>query len=300
MLVIAQPLRAKDYASAELTANRIEIHNDDGALFEAGSIAKYACSIAILRLADRDVLSLDDPIGAILPQFEDLPAGTVKLRHVLASRSGIADGLMPALRADPGKVMAITDPAQAAVQFSSGELAAEPDTLWSYDLVNWIIAQAVIEKATDLALDQALLQLVLEPAGMGSSEIFSGTTGAAFAPPAEPSRPLPRFLQCAGGLATTPIDLLALARFPHNGGLSAASLAELMEVNTPEQSYTLGGRYRMSNAGKPLSWQSGSNGAYKSLVVYDPESDRGFAAMTASGSDKGIQAGRGEWLADQD
>ena len=108
-------------------------------LYEAGSIAKFACTIAILRLADEGELSLDDPVGALVPALADLPAGRVKLRHVLANRSGIADGLAAAARADVGAVMAISDPAEAASRFGAGDLIKEPGSAWSYDLINWMI-----------------------------------------------------------------------------------------------------------------------------------------------------------------
>ena len=268
----------------------------DVSRYEAGSITKFACTLAILRLADAGRLSLDEPVGELVPSLAAIPAGQVALRHVLANRSGIPDGLQAALREDATAVAMLADPAMAAQKFGAGQLASEPGSEWSYDLINWIIAQAVIEKVSKQKLDRALTQLVFTPADMRDYRVFSGRGGIDFVKPAKPSRPLPGFLQCAGGLATAPADLLALLAFPHEGGLSDQALEELMTVTTPEEGYTLGGRFRETEAGMFLSWQSGSNGSYKSIAVYDPVSGLGFAAMTADGEDASIQAARKDWV----
>ena len=291
------------FAYAELSADgRIERGVEggyrDGALFEAGSITKFACTLATLRLHDRGTLDIDATLGALLPAFADTPIAPVTLRQVLQSRSGLADGLIPAFQSDPETVFATPDAVAAIRAFAAGELAFAPGSEWSYDLVNWIVVQAVIEAKTGRPVGDVVENLVLRPAGMGSSRIFTGTIGADAQAPVEESTPIPAFLTCAGGLATTPTDLIALARFPHWGGLSAGSLAALTTVTTPEEGYTLGGRYAdpVGQGGKWISWQSGSNGAYKSLVTYDPASDTGFAAMTAADDTATLDTAREAWL----
>ena len=108
--------------------------------------------------------------------------------------------------------------------------------------------------------------------------------------------PMPGFLQCAGGLASRPLDLIGLLRFTYKGGLSARALNQLTSVATPEENYALGGRIH-EHEGSIWSWQTGSNGPYKSIAIYDPVSDSGFAAMTATGDWAPMQAARDEWLA---
>ena len=82
------------------------------------------------------------------------------------------------------------------------------------------------------------------------------------------------------------------------GGLSTRSLAALTTVTTPEEGFTLGGRYADpgGQGGMWMSWQSGSNGAYKSLVTYDPASDTGFAAMTAADDTATLDSACEAWL----
>ncbi|MEP3422327.1 MAG: serine hydrolase domain-containing protein [Erythrobacter sp.] len=294
------------YSYAELSdegqiAPGIDGDDRSGALYEAGSIGKFACTLAVLRMVDRGALAIDARLGDILPETADTPIADVTLRQVLQSRSGIADGLLPAFGVDPQAVMQTPDAMTATMQYATGELANGPGDQWSYDLVNWIVVQALLEKVTGDDIANILETLVLRPAGMGQSRIFVGAIGPAAEPPASPGRPIPAFLTCAGGLATTPTDLIALARFAHNGGLSANSLAALTDIATPDEAYALGGRFiaRSETDARLISWQTGSNGAYKSLVAYDPIRDVGFAAMTASGDATAIQSHRGDWMAEQ-
>ncbi|MDE1467354.1 serine hydrolase domain-containing protein [Aurantiacibacter sp. D1-12] len=299
------PAAAQEYAVATLTPNgSIERTTYGGerpdALYEAGSIGKFACTIAALRLVDSGYLMLDSSVDSLLPEFANTPIASITLRQLLASRSGLTDGLLPAFGADPARVMATPDAQTATANFAAGPLAFEPGTQWSYDLVNWVVVQAIVERVTGEPIAQVLNRNVLSPAGMGASKIFVGRVGDAGAVPVNTSPPLPTFLTCAGGLAATPLDLIALLRFAHMGGLSETSLAELMTVHTVEEDYALGGRFiRWDGAGETrlMSWQSGSNGAYKSLAVYDPLSDTGFAAMTAQDDWEEIESAREEWLA---
>ena len=265
--------------------------------YEAGSIAKFACTIAILRLYDQEKLSLDDQVGDLVPALKNMPAASVALRHVLAYRSGIADGFRAAARADVGAVMAISDPAEAAARFANGPLDAEPGAQWSYDLVNWMIAQAVIEEVTGDPLETALARLVLEPAGMKHSYVFAGTGGEYIAKPLLPSRPLPRYMQCAGGLASVPDDLVKLVQFPHRGGLGAASVYELTNVTTPEEAYTLGGRFRTNAKGQLISWQTGSNGSYRALALYQVAGPNAVATMNSTAHEEFINEYKAKFLA---
>lgn len=267
-----------------------------GATFQAGSIAKFACSVAALSLADQGRLELDAPIAALLPDLELGEAGQVTLRQVLQNRSGLRDGLMPAVREDLQGTLAIAEPTEAIRRFVAGDLARAPGEAFAYDHVNWIVVQAVLEQASREKLETLLQRLVLRPAGMEHSEVFSRQLGEGGQIPTEDAMPMPGFLQCAGGLASRPLDLIGLLRFTYKGGLSARALNQLTSVTTPEENYALGGRIH-EHEGSIWSWQTGSNGPYKSIAIYDPVSDSGFAAMTATGDWAPMQAARDEWLA---
>ncbi len=302
-LVAAQPAVAQSYSYATLepdntVTSSVEGGDTPGALYEAGSIGKFACTLAALRLRDAGRLNIDATLGTLLPTAAPTPIADVSLRQVLQSRSGLADGLMPAFQANARAVLETPGAQEAVLKYATGPLANPPGTAWSYDLVNWIAVQAVMEEVTGEPIAKILRESVLVPAKMTQSRVFIGAIGEGAQPPAQTGLPIPAFLTCAGGLATTPSDLIKLARFAHRGGLSESSLQALQEVATPEEDYALGGRFVHRVEGDPrlLSWQSGSNGAYKSLVTYDPVTDTGFAAMAATGNNEDIQLARAQWL----
>lgn len=263
--------------------------------FQAGSLAKYTCTLIALRLADEGRLSLDSSLSDLLPDYAGPGAREITLRGLLTNRSGLPDDLLPAIRSDPSIATADLSAIEAANRFAAGEIDAERD--WSYDLGNWIIVQAAIEAASGKSIEQVAIDELLKPAGMSASRFDAGTPVLANSPePAEPVRPFPPFLKCAGGLVSTPVELLRMVDWAYSGGLSQESIESLHQTTTEEENYTIGGRVRVVS-GNLLSWQSGSNGPYKSQVVYDPATGSGWAAMTASNSSTELAEARGRWLA---
>lgn len=265
-----------------------------GATYQSGSIGKFACTLAALRMVDRGKLDLDRPVSQILPEYVTDAEG-VTMRHLLANRSGLADGLLPAFRADPTIPSSTISALEAANTYADKSNGSKSGESFSYDLVNWIVVQAVLEKISGQSINTLLENTVIKPAGMKSTYTFSGQIGERGQQPATPAMDFPAFLTCAGGLATTPGDLLSLLRFPHKGGLSAQSLVDLTTVTTPAEYYTLGGRY-FAKDNILWSWQSGSNGPYKSVAIYDPTRDIGYAAMTAGNDKKSLELARDRWI----
>lgn len=205
------------------------------------------------------------------------------------------DDLLPAFRADPSIATAPLSAIEAANRFAAGAIDSERP--WSYDLGNWIIVQAVIEQTTGQDLEQVAREMLFDEATLPNSRFDSGRPELAKSPaPADVVRPLPPFLKCAGGLVSTPVELLRLVDWAYTRGLSQESIDALHKVSTEEENYTIGGRVRVIK-GHTLSWQAGSNGPYKAQLVYDPESGRGWAAMTASNSLDPTSAARARWLA---
>ncbi|MEN3972049.1 serine hydrolase domain-containing protein [Sphingomicrobium sp. XHP0235] len=265
--------------------------------FQAGSIAKWVCSVAVLRLVDRNKLALSDRIVDLLPGFEG--PRDVRVRDLLANRAGLSDGLTAALEADgPAAVIALDlDAASAANRFAAGPAAAPRDTRFSYDLVNWILVQAILEREAGEPLDRLMQTELLgkSAADLSATRFSSGMPALADAPAIEGNVTIPAWLGCAGGMVTTPADLVRLMDWVATAALGPESRATLVRNTSPEEQYALGGRVR-TRAGSPsLFWLSGSNGAFKSRAAYDPVSRRGFAAMTASDDYGPLEAAMEDW-----
>lgn len=262
--------------------------------FQAGSLSKYACTLMVLKLSEERKLSLGSTLDQLLPSYAGPSARDITLQSLLANRSGLPDDLLPAFRADPSIATAQLAAIEAANRFASGEI--DDGRPWSYDLGNWIIVQAIIEQTTGQDIDQVAKEMLFDEASMPTSRFDAGRPELANSPPpADVVRPLPPFLKCSGGLVSTPVELLRLVDWAYSRGLSQESIDALHEVTTEEENYTVGGRVQVIG-GRILSWQSGSNGPYKTQLVYDPASGRGWAAMTASNEVSPMSAARARWL----
>ena len=79
-------------------------------------------------------------------------------------------------------------------------------------------------------------------------------------------------------------------------------LEDLETVASPESHYALGGRVRQVKVGgeiRTISWESGSNGPFKSYTVYDPVADVGYAIMTNEDAFDFIGERRDLWVREE-
>jgi len=269
--------------------------------FETGSIGKWACTIAVLRMVDDGKLSLDDRISQLLPAFSGPNADDIRLQDLLANRSGLSDGLMPAVREDAGAVLSLQiDAVGAANRFAAEPSEVKAGSAYAYDLVNWILVQAILERASGAPIATLMDEVLFghNAANLPDSFIADGQTPFDDAPDtAGPAQPLPAWLGCAGGMVTTPVDLLAFVDWVATEGLSPESLARLQRITTPEEDYGLGGQLRIDDElDETLFWLSGSNGPYKSRVAYRPSTSEAIAIMSAAGDSNPLYETAMNWL----
>ena len=297
---------AISYVEAELLPDgeivtRTNARGRANARYEAGSISKFACTLAALDLQRAGRLRLTDTLATLLPDYSGAHADRITLEQLLQNRSGIADGLMAAVRADPAATLALDlTPMEAVNRFGTRYTEDAPGTAFDYAILNWTFVQAILERASGQSIHDALRERVYEPAGMASSTSFTGTL-----PGPDPVRPLgqtlpiPPYLVCAGGTAATPADLIRLLRHPYTPSYPEADRRALETVASPESHYGLGGRTRsvtVDGVMHQLSWKSGSNGAFKSRAVYDLVTDTGYAIMTNEDAVDLVEQRQSDWV----
>ena len=272
-----------------------------GARYQAGSITKFACTLAALELQRAGRLRLDATLAELLPGYVGAHADAITLEQLLQNRSGIVDGLMLAVRADPAGTVALDlTPLEAVNRFGTDYTDAAPGTAFDYVIINWAFVQAILERASGESIHDLLRRTVYEPAGMADSTSFVGSLPGP--DPVEPvghTLPMPAYLVCAGGTAGTPRDLIRLLRYPYSPGFPEADRRALEAVSSPAEDYGLGGRTRVvtvDGTTHRLSWKSGSNGAFKSRAVYDPVSDTGYAIVTNEGTAELLEARAEAWV----
>lgn len=181
--------------------------------YSIGSISKQFTATAILLLAERHQLSLDDKVGRWLPELTR--ANEVSIRQILSMTSGYQDYwpqdyVMPPML-QPTTARRIVD------EWARKPLDFEPGTRWQYSNTNYVIAGLIVEKVSGMPLVDFLRKEIFTPLRMES--VFISDDGAL--PPTDaqrylryalgPARPAPKegrgWLFAAGELAMTAADL---------------------------------------------------------------------------------------------
>src|SRR6185312_7811630 len=116
--------------------------------YSIGSISKQFTATAVLLLAERHKLSLDDKIAKWLPDLTR--ANEVTLRQVLSMTSGYQDYwpqdyVMPPML-QPTTARRIVD------EWAKKPLDFEPGTKWQYSNTNYVIAGMIVEKVAGMPL----------------------------------------------------------------------------------------------------------------------------------------------------
>jgi CubicO group peptidase (beta-lactamase class C family) len=121
---------------------------------------------ALLVLADRGAVGLDDPLAAWLPELPDAEA--VTLRMLADMTAGYNDfvaneGFVAAFLADPFRQWTAEE--RIALGLATPRFFA-PGTNWNYAHTNYVILGRALEQATGTPLAALLRALVLDPLGL--------------------------------------------------------------------------------------------------------------------------------------
>ncbi|HEX8642684.1 MAG TPA: serine hydrolase domain-containing protein [Allosphingosinicella sp.] len=192
--------------------------------FHIGSIAKPFAATLAARLVERGLLSWSDTVGARLgPSIEVAQAYRgVTLADLLAHRGGIGasphpdeEARLAGIRDLPGQRLA------AARLMLNAPPAGAPERTYLYSNYSYLVAAAMMERATGRAFEDLLRDEVLAPLRLTSAGFGAPGRGTSFAvpwghsprgpiPPNAPSADNAAFMRPAGGLHMSMADL---ARF---------------------------------------------------------------------------------------
>ena len=222
---------AQTYGDAKLSPN---VAATPVMRFKIGSITKQITAAALLLLAERNKLSLEDALSRYLPGLTR--ASEITLRQLLSHASGYEDYypldyVTPLMASD-------TTPAQILDGWAKKPLDFEPGTRWQYSNTNYVIIGQVIEKVTHKPLIEFLRANIFEPLGMLSATDNNNVEWSNAEPngyrffalgPARPAVPEGKgWGYAAGDLAMTASDLASWDISLMNGTiLKPASLKEM-------------------------------------------------------------------------
>ncbi|MGI8839092.1 MAG: serine hydrolase domain-containing protein [Pyrinomonadaceae bacterium] len=170
MLVIqnGKTVYAKGYGFARLDTK--EAITPETA-FDLASVSKQFTAMAIMILAERGKLSLDDPLTKFFPEFPAY-AQRIRIRNLLTHTSGMVDainprwfkaGYEPSSR-DVLKMMA----AESTVNFAPGEK-------FEYNNAGYLLLALLVEKVASESFPKFMLKNVFSPLGMDHTRIWDET-----------------------------------------------------------------------------------------------------------------------------
>ncbi|GAA4928426.1 CubicO group peptidase (beta-lactamase class C family) [Nonomuraea thailandensis] len=270
--------------------------------FRIASMSKSMTAAAIMLLADRDRVSLDDPVVRHLPAFTmaDPRFTRITVRQLLSHTSGLSISTNDEYVFPPPRT------AREVVAGLAGKtLAADPGTRPEYHNTNYSIAARIVEVVSGRDFDAFLRAELFEPLGMtgtgstlgcsdraeGLSSGYEVVLGLAVA-----TAEMPGSCVGNGGVISTLDDMVRWLRF--NQGtlgtslLSARSLAEMHTVQPRAAGYALGWQARPASAGSPapVIGHGGTLATWTGDMAFAPATGVGALVLTNSGGAPGLLA----------
>lgn len=137
---------------------------DDDTRFRIGSITKQFTATAILTLAKKGLLKVEDPIRKYLPDYPAATGDKITLHQLLTHTSGI-----PSYTSDDALMKRRDRPisrAELLATFQNKPLDFEPGSRFSYSNSGYFVLGVIIEKVSGKSYEDYLQENILRPAGM--------------------------------------------------------------------------------------------------------------------------------------
>jgi D-alanyl-D-alanine carboxypeptidase len=151
-----------------LASSEYDVPNRPDTRFNLGSINKIFTRVAIGQLAEKNKLSLDDPINKFLPDYPNPEAAEkVTVRQMLDMTSGISDFFGKKYSDTPkDRVRTLNDYLQL---FAAEPLLFQPGTNRQYSNGGYIVLGLIVEKASGKNYSDYMRENIYQPAGMEST-----------------------------------------------------------------------------------------------------------------------------------
>ena len=136
--------------------------------FRLGSMNKMFTAVATLQLVEAGKLSLDDPIGKILPDYSNKDvASKVTVRHLLTHTGGTGDIFGPDF--DKNR-LTLREHSDYVKLYGSRGLTHEPGAEFRYSNYGFVLLGALIEKVSGMSYYDYVRRHIFQPAGMASTD----------------------------------------------------------------------------------------------------------------------------------
>lgn len=277
-------------------------------MFQIGSITKMYTATLVMRLVDRGLVALDDPISRHLPELRlasDVDTSSITVEMLLTHTSGIeGDCFFDTGRGDDAIERIIP-------RLSAIGLVHRPGAGWSYCNTGFVLAGRIVEKVTGLPFHAALTHELVGPLGAGSPitllddlvahRIAMGHIPAEAGWAAAPLRSMPWSQASAGSRPySTVADLLTFAAMHLDGGRAADGTEVLSTDAITLMQQHRADQPRSMTKGQGIGWflldeeplkvlvHAGDTTGFASMLAVVPDRRLAIAALT--NANQGIAA----------
>lgn len=277
---------AKAYGKARLP----DVQASPSMRYKIASNSKQFTAAAILLLAERHQVSLDDTVARFLPDLTG--ADKVTIRNLLTHTSGYQDYyaedyLVPDLRKD-------TTPQHILDVWGKKPLDFAPGSRWQYSNTNYVIAGRIVEQVSRMPLMTFLHKEIFDKLGMKSAVDVSrgwsaddaaGYTNYGLGPAREAAPEGKNWLWAAGELGMTASDLarwdISLMKGEILSPASTKTLTTQMTLTDgTATNYALGlGVWQLGNGHRRWAHTGGASGFHSMNALY-PDDRAAITVLT--------------------
>ena len=257
-------------------------------VLRVGSITKQFTAAAILRLAERGALTLDDRIEKYVPEFD--PRGrTITLRHLLTHTSGVArDPYLPTMTPP---ILSAPFPREQAINALNGKpFDFTPGTSWKYSNSGFLLLGYAIESITGMSFADFVHSEFVLPLGL----IDTGVCGSSNLPLPDGYSLVqgqwlrlwsyhPSGMVSSGALCSTASDLVRWSHLLATGRVLLPDSYTTMITPTRLSDNTFApyglGQFLQKQLGRPAVWHTGGIPGFQSSLLYFPNEEIAVAVL---------------------
>lgn len=263
------------------TAEPVNVHT----MFHVASITKTFTAAAIMQLAERNQLNLDDPVARHVPAFAN---SSITIRQLLTHSAGLKDVSHTSATDSDAAVL------DYVTKIAGRKPAYEPGKGWEYSDAAFNVLGAVIEAASGQSYPQYLQAQLLAPTGMIESTFAKPAehgnfawphTGRIFVRRAQ-RYPWDRALLPSAGLDASVTDMThwAALHLNRDSSLLAPASYDAMfkhQLDSGWKGMAMGLGWQLEQRGNGwLPRHAGEEHGFSSLLTLYPEQQRAIVILS--------------------
>jgi len=148
--------------------NGLEV--DENTTYNAYSVTKTFTALAILQIAQRNILSLDDPIKKYLP---DIPYDSeITIKQVLSHSPGIPKPIpLGWIHLSNAKITFDRDQFFKSILSKYNKTKSRPNEKYAYSNLGYVLLGQIIEKVSGIKYEEYIQNNIIKPLGIPETEM---------------------------------------------------------------------------------------------------------------------------------